>query len=358
MEKGWFSGENVHAGTRIRTQTFPGTGEKQKVSKQILATAWLSEPRWMLVVKQDHDEAFGAVNYANYASLLFLHLCALTILIVSIFSARHVVKVVQRRDTEADALNRQIMETGKMASIGELSAGVAHEINNPLAIILTEKQILLDMAAYAPHLDEEFKGSLQESLTQIDTQVNRCKRITHNLLRFSRRTRSIIEEVDLNAFLREVVELMEREAKSGGIRFILETDPELKPVLSDPSQLQQVFLNLITNAIDAHDGKPYGTIRITSRADEENKKILLIFADSGSGIPKENLDKIFDPFFTTKPVGRGTGLGLSICYGIMQRLGGRILVQSEPGSGTEFTLEIPFRPPHGLEESIGGEQDP
>ena len=357
MEKGSLPIETFHPGTRIRAQTLPGAGKKQKDSKQILATAWLSEPRWMLVVKQDYDEAFGAVNYANYASLLFLHLCALTILIVSILSARHVVRIVQRRDAEADQFNRQIMETGKMASIGELSAGVAHEINNPLAIILTEKQILQDMAVYNPRLDEEFKSSLQESLTQIDTQVNRCKRITHNLLRFSRRTRSIIEEVDLNAFLKEVVELMEREAKSGGIRFILELDPDLKPVLSDPSQLQQVFLNLITNAIDAHDGKPYGTIRVATRADQKGKKGLLTFADTGSGIPKENLNKVFDPFFTTKPVGRGTGLGLSICYGIMQRLGGEIRVQSEVGSGTEFTLEIPFRPPHGLEESIGTEQD-
>ncbi|PKN63633.1 MAG: two-component sensor histidine kinase [Deltaproteobacteria bacterium HGW-Deltaproteobacteria-15] len=357
MEKGSLPIETFHPGTRIRTQTFSGAGEKRKESKQLLATAWLSEPRWMLVVKQDYDEAFGAVNYANYASLLFLHLCALTILIVSILSARHVVRIVQRRDTEADQLNRQIMETGKMASIGELSAGVAHEINNPLAIILTEKQILQDMATYATNLDEGFRNSLKESLDQMDTQVKRCKRITHNLLRFSRRTRSIIEEVDLNAFLKEVVDLMEREAKSGGIRFILELDPDLKPVLSDPSQLQQVFLNLITNAIDAHDGKPYGTIRVATRADQKGKKGLVTFADTGSGIPKENLNKVFDPFFTTKPVGRGTGLGLSICYGIMQRLGGEIRVQSEVGSGTEFTLEIPFRPPHGLEESIGTEQD-
>lgn len=358
MEKAPFPIEPFHMGTRVRNLTPSGDGEKRKSGqRQILATAWLSEPSWMLVVKQDYDEAFGAVNYANYASLLFLHLCALTILVVAILSARHVVRVVQRQDRESDQLNRQLLETGKMASIGELSAGVAHEINNPLAIILTEKQILLDAACFCPSLDEEFKKTLQESLSQIDTQINRCKRITYNLLRFSRRTRSVIEKVDLNGFLKEVVELMEREAKSGGIRFTLETDPGLKPVASDPSQLQQVFLNLITNAIDAHDGKPYGCIRITTGADEKNRVAKLTFADTGSGIPKENLNKIFDPFFTTKPVGRGTGLGLSICYGIMQRLGGRIQVRSEVGSGTEFTLDIPFLPPQGLEESIGTEKE-
>ncbi|MBN1105274.1 MAG: two-component sensor histidine kinase [Deltaproteobacteria bacterium] len=358
MDKGFLPVESVHPGTRTRIlDPSPEGGKKGRIPRQIVATTWLGEPQWMLVVKQDYDEAFGEVNYANYASLLFLHLCALTILIVSILTTRHLVKVIQRRDAESDQLSRQLMETGKMASIGELSAGVAHEINNPLAIILTEKQILLDTAEYAPDLNDEFRTSLKESLDQIDTQVKRCKRITHNLLRFSRRTKSVIETVDLNAFLKEVVELMEREARSEGIRFIVDLDENLRPVLSDPSQLQQVFLNLITNAIDAHNGKPYGTIRIATKADEKDHKASLVFTDTGSGIPKDNLAKIFDPFFTTKAVGKGTGLGLSICYGIMQRLGGGISVRSEVGVGTEFSLTLPYHPPPGAEGDIGGGQE-
>ena len=146
-----------------------------------------------------------------------------------------------------------------------------------------------------------------------------------------------------------------KEYSAEEIRFLLDLDSNLKPLLSDPSQLQQVFLNLLTNAIDAHDGKPYGTIRISSKADDREKKARLVFADTGSGIPKENLGKIFDPFFTTKSVGKGTGLGLSICYGIMHRLGGAISVKSEVGAGTEFTLELPYTPPQGLEESVGME---
>jgi two-component system NtrC family sensor kinase len=327
--------------------------EKIQVAKrQIIATSWLRDPRWKLVVKQEYDEAYDEVNYANYATLIFLHLSALAILLVSILTTRHLVRVIKRRDTEAETLGRQLMEAGKMASLGELSAGVAHEINNPLAIILTERQILLDLADQAQHLNPEFKKELKDSLNQMDAQINRCKRITHNLLRFSRRTRSVIEKVDLNAFLEEVVELMEREAQSTGVKFLTDLDETLKPVLSDPSQLQQVFLNLITNAIDAHDGKPYGTIRITTRADDEHQQVRIVFADTGSGIPKEILHRIFDPFFTTKAVGKGTGLGLSICYTIMQRLGGSISVKSEFGEGTELSLTVPYRPPPEMQENI------
>ncbi len=329
----------------IKIQVVEPDGKNPKAKKEIVATAWFREPKWRLVVKQEYSEAYDEVNYANYATLIFLHLAALTILLVSILTARHLVRVIKDRDAEADQLGRQLMEAGKMASLGELSAGVAHEINNPLAIILTERQILLDTLEQTKDLDEGFKKELTESLNQMDVQINRCKRITHNLLRFSRRTRSVIEKVDLNSFLEEVVELMEREARSSGIKFQTDLDQNLKPVLSDPSQLQQVFLNLITNAIDAHDGKPYGNIRIATRADDEHKKVHIVFADTGSGIPKEILGKIFDPFFTTKAVGKGTGLGLSICYSIMQRLGGSISVKSQVGQGTEFSLSVPYQPP-------------
>jgi len=350
MERAAMPLEPYHEGIKI--QMVEPDEKNPGAKKEIVATAWFREPRWRLVVRQEYSEAYDEVNYANYATLIFLHLAALTILLVSILTTRHVVRVIKDRDAEADQLGRQLMEAGKMASLGELSAGVAHEINNPLAIILTERQILLDLLEQTRNLDEGFKKELTESLNQMDVQINRCKRITHNLLRFSRRTRSVIEKVDLNSFLEEVVELMEREARSSGIRFQTELDENLKPVLSDPSQLQQVFLNLITNAIDAHDGKPYGTVRISTQADDEHQKAHIVFADTGSGIPREILDKIFDPFFTTKAVGKGTGLGLSICYSIMQRLGGSISVKSQVGEGTEFTVTIPYQPSAQVQEGV------
>ena len=355
MEEAPFPVGSYHKGIEIHVVEADPEGSRQHFPRQLVADAWIEDPRWKLVVKQDYSEAFNAVNHANYVTLLFVNLSALIILIVAFLTARHMINVIKTRDAEADQLNQQLIQTGKLASVGELSAGVAHEINNPLAIILTERQILLDLAEFTEKLDPAFKAQLLDSLSQVDVQIQRCKRITHNLLRFSRRTKSIIENIDLNSFIGEVIDLMEKDAKTSGIKFMSDFQDDLRPLLSDPSQLQQVFLNMITNAIDAHGGMPYGTIRITTRADDQRQGVIVVFADSGSGIAPEILNKIFDPFFTTKEVGKGTGLGLSICYSIVKRLGGDISVESERGKGTSFTMFFPYEPPSDLHESLAEE---
>ena len=327
-------------------------------SNEIVATAWLENPRWMLVVKQDYGEAFAEVTHANQASLLVLLISALTILVATVLIARLMIRMIQKRDVQAENLNKQLMQTGKMASIGELSAGVAHEINNPIAIIQTERQILLDYYKRQKPLEsEEFKAQLLDSLDQINIQAQRCKRITQNLLRFSRRTHSMIETMDLNQFIREVIDLMEREARTSGIKFFPELEDGLPPVESDPSQLQQVFLNLITNAIDAHEGKSYGSVNISTRTDDSGNGVHISVADTGTGIAREHLDNIFDPFFTTKPVGKGTGLGLSICYSIIKHLGGDISVSSRVGEGAEFRLFLPYKMPVSGGEGAGQSDD-
>ncbi len=350
MEKAPFPPGQYHGDVKVNI--FKGSNPDSGFSNQITAETWLPNPQWKLVVKQDYSEAFADVNHANFATLIFLHLSALSILIVAIFITKYMISMIKKRDIKAESLNQQLMQAGKLASIGELSAGVAHEINNPLAIILTERQILLDLFGITKINDTEFCKQFKASMDQIDAQALRCKTITHNLLRFSRRTQSIIETIDLNQFLEEVIDLMEREAKTSGIKFIPDLDGTLPPILSDPSQLQQVFLNLINNAIHAHEGISYGTIRIISRVDEDKKGVQITFADTGSGISKDNIEKIFDPFFTTKEVGKGTGLGLSICYTIIKQLGGSITVKSKINEGTEFTLFLPFDLPAELKESM------
>lgn len=350
MEKSPFPAGVYH--NDVKVNLFKDDTPDSVFSNQIMAETWLPNPQWKLVVKQDYSEAFSDVNHANFATLIFLHLSAISILIVTVFITRHMISVIKKRDIQADSLNQQLMQAGKLAAIGELAAGVAHEINNPLAIILTERQILLDLFGQTEIEDDEFSRQFKASMDQIDVQALRCKTITHNLLRFSRRTKSIIETIDLNQFIKEVIDLMEREARSSGIKFITDLDPGLLPILSDPSQLQQVFLNLINNAIHAHEEKSYGTIRITTRLDENGKGVKVFFADTGSGISQQNIGKIFDPFFTTKPVGKGTGLGLSICYTIIKQLGGGITVKSKINEGTEFALFLPLDLPADLKETM------
>jgi two-component system NtrC family sensor kinase len=352
MEKSPYPIEPEAPGIQVRIREASRHNPEGIVPRQIACQTWLANPKWLLVVKQDYGEAFNDVNHANFATLIFLHLSAAIIVVVAVLITRYMISAIKKRDQEADQLSKQLMQAGKLAAIGQLSAGVAHEINNPLAIVLTERQLLLDAAARHPILSSEFDSQFQVSMNQIDVQVQRCKRITQNLLRFSRRTESLLETVDINQFIKEVIELMEREARASGIKFFADLDESLLPLVSDISQLQQVFLNVITNAIDAHDAKPYGSIRIKTQADEDNDGVTITFSDTGSGIAPENIEKIFEPFYTTKPVGKGTGLGLSICYSIMRQLGGHIAVRSEVGRGSEFTLFIPNHPPRQLREDI------
>jgi len=346
MEKAALRVGTHHSGIRVRVLSTPSQG------RQIVAQTWLQQVRWALVVRQSYDEAFADVNQANRSSLITLVLSAVAILLVSVFTARTMIKSIKKRDLEKDLLTRQLMQAGKMASVGELAAGVAHEVNNPLAIIMTERQILLDVAGCASGVDPGLKAQLEKSLSQIQTQCKRCKHTTQNLLRFSRRTEAVLEEVDLNAFLTEVVELLEREASSSGVKFLMALQEGLPAILSDPSLLQQVFLNILSNAVDAHEGKPYGRVAVSTRLDVMTGAVEVIVADTGWGIRLEHLDKVFDPFFTTKPTGKGTGLGLSICYGIVKRLGGEIAVESAAGEGAVFAVILPKRPPADFESAF------
>jgi two-component system, NtrC family, sensor kinase len=147
--------------------------------------------------------------------------------------------------------------------------------------------------------------------------------------------------VDLNGALKEVLGLLEKRANSAGVQIFGDFQENLPSLSADPFELEQVFLNLINNAIDAHEGKPYGTIHIATRFDKAGNRLVATVSDTGSGIPEKDLGRVFDPFFTTKPVGKGTGLGLSISYSIIKQMGGDISVRSELGKGTEFTIFLP-----------------
>jgi signal transduction histidine kinase/CheY-like chemotaxis protein len=231
----------------------------------------------------------------------------------------------------------------QLASIGDLAAGIAHEINNPVAIMVEEAgwlEDLLDDPEFRQHPDlEEFRRALQ----QIRTQGRRCRDITYNLLSFARRTSYKLESVQLNDLVRDVTAAAEKRAQACHVTLATHCDPALPKLLVAPSEMQQVLVNLINNAIDATEGRRGGRVDVSTSLDGD--EITVSVADTGHGIPRDQLDRIFDPFYTTKPVGKGTGLGLSISDGIVERLGGTIRVTSEVGVGSTFVVRLPRRRP-------------
>jgi two-component system NtrC family sensor kinase len=182
-------------------------------------------------------------------------------------------------------------------------------------------------------------AEFERALEQIRTQGKRCKAITHKLLSFARKTDSRIEAFEIGPLIEEVVVLSAQRAKYSNVELTTHLESKLPAISASHSELQQVFLNLINNALDAMD-KTGGKLEISARQKED--QILIAVADNGPGIPKANLARIFDPFFTTKPVGSGTGLGLSICYGIIHKMGGEIKVSSALDAGTTFEIRIPI----------------
>jgi two-component system NtrC family sensor kinase len=235
-------------------------------------------------------------------------------------------------------LDERLLQSQKLAAIGELSAGIAHEINNPLAIIRQEAEWMGLLLKRLGSADGKAVEELQGSVHQIMQQVDRCTEITRNLLDFARKRDPVIQAVEVNRIIEDMTMLVEKEARHKNITIVRHYDATLPAIYSDAPQLRQVILNFLTNATHAI-GKD-GVVTITTRPNGDDA-VDIVISDTGCGVPEANLRRIFDPFFTTKPPGQGTGLGLSICHGIILRLGGRITVASQVGRGTEFTITLP-----------------
>ena len=241
----------------------------------------------------------------------------------------------------------QLVEAEKLASLGRIAAGVAHEINNPLAIINEKAGLMQDLLAMTA--DFEQKQNITSQIEGITGSVNRCRTITHRLLGFARRMDITIEPLNLNEAIQETIEFLKSDILTKSAQLDLNFAEDLPEIRSDKIQLEQVFLNLIKNAVDAVAAG--GEIAITtSRKDEGSVQVLI--SDNGAGIPKDKLNHIFEPFFTTKERGKGTGLGLFVSHAILRKLGSRIQVQSEVGKGTTFTLDIPIKPSLPKEASV------
>ena len=226
----------------------------------------------------------------------------------------------------------------KMASIGRLAAGVAHEINNPLAIINEKTGLIKDMAQFKPEYKEDTR--LNESLDVILDSVKRCSRITRQLLSFGRQSKTIPIPLKLKTVLDEVLVFLAKEAELRKIKISIHLPDDLPKVLCDHGKLQQIMLNIINNAFSAMSVK--GSLTISAQ-ERPGNMIAMSIKDTGCGISEGNLMEIFEPFFSTKTDKGGTGLGLSITYGLVQELGGRIEVKSRLNQGTEFTVYLPTK---------------
>ena len=232
-----------------------------------------------------------------------------------------------------------MIQTGKLAAVGELASGVAHEINNPLASIAGYAEDLVDLLQAKKNFNNDDRREFVEDLSMIIQQTHRCKEITQNLLEFARTGSFEIINIDINQLIEKTLLLVGPEVKLDKIQIVRRLAPDSLLAETDPSQLQQVFLNLMNNALDAVG--PGGLIEVTTSDERESFRIS--FQDNGVGIPRSNIKKIFEPFFTTKPTGSGTGLGLSICYRIMEKLKGKLEVISQENKGARFTVIIPKR---------------
>ncbi|MBN2242845.1 MAG: hypothetical protein JW793_09155 [Acidobacteria bacterium] len=324
---------------RVERLVFRGVRDRRVqhgISTLIQVTTWLNNDRWLLVVQQPLAAVQAPVNRAITAGALVVAVAVVLLIVTTFFATWHLTSRIEKANAEREEMSRAFVRSAKLASIGELATGLAHEINNPLAIISAEETNLSDLLA-GEASEPDWRRQALESIARCKAQVQRCGSITGKMLQFGRRQEPRPEPTDIAPRLAEILELMKRRAAVRNVALRSDIEPGLPRALVDPVELEQVLVNLINNAVDA---MPAGGEAVTA-ARRVERGIELSVRDSGTGIPADILDRIFEPFFTTKPAGKGTGLGLSVCYGIVTSWGGSIHAESEPGKGTRILMVLP-----------------
>ena len=310
--------------------------EKDPKGRDVLmAYAYFNEWDFVLMVVKPRAEVLQ-VWYTLKGDLLLIFVASVLVIFVVVFGLTKVlVDRMKESDEKRELAFRGIEHSQKLSSIGRLAAGVAHEVNNPLAVINEKAGLMKDLIGYTPGFPE--KEKFLALVGTIIQSVERCRAITHRLLGFARRMDVEVQILDVNDIINEVIGFLEKEALHRNIKLGLHLAADLPRIASDRGQLQQVFLNILNNAFAAvEDG---GTVSVTTW-EKDMDTVVITFQDNGQGMSEETLKHIFEPFFTTKK-GHGTGLGLSITYGIVKRLGGDIEVNSKEGQGTRFTVYVP-----------------
>ncbi len=313
-----------------------GSGNAEVSGQDITyAYSWLWTADWALIVVWAERESDGVLSGFRPTFILISLLTLTAGITIVIIRARKVTEMA----IEAERTRTQLEHASKLATVGELAAGIAHEINNPLAAINEEAGLLKDKLdpSFGKRIDD---AEITRHLSSIQESVYRCRDITRKLLGFVRKHDIELKRHDIHELIDNVVDgILGNELAVSKIEVTKDYDNSLPQINTDGHQLQQVFLNLIKNSIDALGDEPG---EITLRTRQSDGSLVLQVADTGKGIAPEQMDRIFMPFFTTKEVGKGTGLGLSVSYGIIKSLGGKIEVESKPGKGTIFTVTLPL----------------
>ncbi|MDY6970711.1 MAG: ATP-binding protein [Thermodesulfobacteriota bacterium] len=319
----------------------------QRGDAHCYATTWLKNKDWLLVVRQEKADAFRLLYSAGYLILLISIVGGGGIVVLAFYMTGRIVRRMQQMDMEKEKLGDQLIRAGRLAELGEMAAGFAHEINNPLQIMKSEQALMdavfSELKEKGQLKESEDLAELEDSIAQIRLQIERCSKITHSILAFGRKGEAEPTAVDLRTFIPEVTGMVAKKAIVHGIQMNQALLEALPPVRVDPALFQQVLLNLLNNAIDAileRHGASGGEMSIEARP-AENGDVEISVKDNGIGISPDNQEKIFRPFFTTKPAGRGTGLGLSVCYSIIDNMGGVMKLSSEKGVGTTVTILLP-----------------
>ncbi len=319
---------------------------------QVYATLWVRDGAWLLVVKQEKNDAFHFLRRALFLIVIVMALGGTGLVLLAFYITGRVVRRIERTDAEKGRLSDQLIRAGRYAELGEMATGFAHEINNPLQIMKSEQSllsILVDDLEPAEDAEEcgktrETLTEVRDSLSQIGLQIERCSKITASILKFGRQEEKENRDLDVRGFMHEIVQMVQKKADVHAIGIEKRIPDRPLMVNADPAQLQQVFLNLINNAMDsvtqAH-GAHGGHIVVGIREIKDDNRLEISVEDNGTGIAPDVMEKIFAPFFTTKPVGKGTGLGLSVCLGIISDMGGTMKVRNTEKGGARFTVELP-----------------
>ena len=314
--------------------------EKLNVDGKIqhYAGSWLKNNQWLLVISQDVNMEMAGLLQTRMLGISIIVVGLLAIVMTIILTSHMTVRQLEAADRRANELNAQLIQSDKMAALGKMATGIAHEINNPLAVIGEKAGWVKDLLAEEEFRESENLKEFETSITKIEEHVERARKITHGMLGFARRMEPRLDDVEVNQVLNQTIELLQNHARINNIEIRKDLSEGLPVIASDQSRIQQVFMNLLNNAVDAIVKD--GWIEIKTSMDDSH--IVIRIRDNGPGISEENLKRVFDPFFTTKATGAGTGLGLSIIYGIVESMKGAINLESKIGEGTTAIVRLPI----------------